>query len=414
MGFRPHSWVVRCYCKIVADPLYKNSIYISLSRIFDIGFGVLFWIIAARIYSIDDVGVATALVSMLLLIVTFSRMGFDLTLIRFRQKYGQETVINTSLALTSILSVLIGLVLFMIVQYFFPSIHFFYGINYWLFIFVILGCSITFTMGYAFLAIKEAKFRVIQNLLMGIRILFLFFLLAYGAAGIFLSIGFAYILVAIWAIVLLRRLMILNLQIDRNFIKDTLKFNSGNYVSTLLNTAPAIFLPLLIISVLSESDAALFYIAFSIGNVISVIPDAINLSFFVEGSNGTCLRKKAVSSLKGIVIMVIPAVIVVSIFAKEILSIFGAQYTSASEILVLLSISMIAITIYNLFIPLQYIRMEIRSVICTTFIRMVLILVFCYCLMLQFGLVGVGLGWLVAHIVMLIGIAVIARSKKWI
>ena len=37
------------------DPLYKNSFFIMLSSITNAGFGFFFWMIAARLYSAEDV-----------------------------------------------------------------------------------------------------------------------------------------------------------------------------------------------------------------------------------------------------------------------------------------------------------------------------------------------------------------------
>lgn len=67
----------------VRDPLYKNSFFIMLSSITNAGFGFFFWMIAARLYSAEDVGIATALWSSLTLILLLSRLGFDFSLIRF-------------------------------------------------------------------------------------------------------------------------------------------------------------------------------------------------------------------------------------------------------------------------------------------------------------------------------------------
>ena len=67
----------------LADPLYKNSFFLVLSRVINVACGFFFWMIAARLYSVEDVGLATALISSLGLVILFSRFGFDFSLIRF-------------------------------------------------------------------------------------------------------------------------------------------------------------------------------------------------------------------------------------------------------------------------------------------------------------------------------------------
>ncbi len=45
------------------DPLYKNSFFIMLSSITNAGFGFFFWMIAARLYSAEDVGLISTVKS---------------------------------------------------------------------------------------------------------------------------------------------------------------------------------------------------------------------------------------------------------------------------------------------------------------------------------------------------------------
>jgi len=65
------------------DPLYKNSFFIMLTSISNAGFGFFFWMLAAKLYPKEDVGVATALISAMGLISMLSLLGFDISLVRF-------------------------------------------------------------------------------------------------------------------------------------------------------------------------------------------------------------------------------------------------------------------------------------------------------------------------------------------
>ncbi|MFX0206840.1 MAG: oligosaccharide flippase family protein, partial [Candidatus Hodarchaeota archaeon] len=82
--------------KHVRDPLYKNSFLIMLTSISNAAFGLIFWIIAAKIYSKEDVGIATALISSLGLLVLLSRFGFDQSIIRFFPEGDKSKIFSTS------------------------------------------------------------------------------------------------------------------------------------------------------------------------------------------------------------------------------------------------------------------------------------------------------------------------------
>ena len=47
--------------RLSKDPLYRNSMYLMATSVVSAGFGFLFWILAAKLYPKEDVGIATAL-----------------------------------------------------------------------------------------------------------------------------------------------------------------------------------------------------------------------------------------------------------------------------------------------------------------------------------------------------------------
>jgi hypothetical protein len=51
------------------EPLIRNSFFIMASSFVAAGFGFFFWMIAARLYSQADVGIATALMSSMGLLI---------------------------------------------------------------------------------------------------------------------------------------------------------------------------------------------------------------------------------------------------------------------------------------------------------------------------------------------------------
>ena len=86
------------------DPLFRNSFFLIVNRIFNASCGMIFWMIAARLYSISDVGLATALISSLGLIILFSRLGLDSTVVRFFATYDRNKLFNTYLIITTSLA----------------------------------------------------------------------------------------------------------------------------------------------------------------------------------------------------------------------------------------------------------------------------------------------------------------------
>ena len=96
--------------KYLNDPLYKNSFFIMLTSISNAGFGFFFWMLAAKLYPKEDVGIATALISSMALLVLLSRFGLDQSLIRFFPERDKGSVFSTSVAITTFFAVLFGII----------------------------------------------------------------------------------------------------------------------------------------------------------------------------------------------------------------------------------------------------------------------------------------------------------------
>lgn len=69
--------------KHLSDPLFKNAYFLMLSSITSAGSGFFFWLIVARFYPAEEVGLASAIISAMGLIGMLSLLGFDISLVRF-------------------------------------------------------------------------------------------------------------------------------------------------------------------------------------------------------------------------------------------------------------------------------------------------------------------------------------------
>ena len=65
------------------DPLHKNAIYLMMNHLVTSGLGFIFWMIVARYYPPEEVGLASVIISSMLLIAILGNLGFGIGLIRF-------------------------------------------------------------------------------------------------------------------------------------------------------------------------------------------------------------------------------------------------------------------------------------------------------------------------------------------
>lgn len=392
------------------DPLFRNSFFISLSRFFDIGFGFFFWLVAAHYYTINDVGEATAIISSMGLVVMLSRFGFDVSQIRFMADYEKEAVFNTCLWIPAVGSVIIGGIYFAFLRYATPASEFLHG-YFLMFIVIAFFSSITLTTGNAFISFGKAEYRLIQNLILGIRIPLIIFLVSIGSIGIFISYGIAYFLAAIFAAFLIVKFVSIRIEIDKKFSRDTLRFTLMSYLASLLFNLPILIMPLLILSVSNSENAALYFIAYSFGTLIMVIPDAIGMSFFVEGSQGEPVKKGVIRAFLITCLILVPAIIALWFFGETILQWLGDDYTGALDLLRIYIISGFFVAIFQLYTILEMIRLNIGTVVKMNAIRAIFLIGLSYSFLIYHGIIGVAWAWIITHVIVCIVVIVILRRR---
>ena len=166
-------------CRTIAgmarDSLYRTSFFMAFSNIISAACGFLFWIIAARLYTVQEVGLATALISSLALVVLFATLGFDSSVIRFLPLEDKGKVISTSLIVTAGASILVGGIYILLARVLTPAMTLWQEPGYSLaFILIALLNSIAVMGGYVFVADRKADLFFLQSLMQAIRIPVLF------------------------------------------------------------------------------------------------------------------------------------------------------------------------------------------------------------------------------------------------
>ena len=397
------------------DPLFRNSAFLLLGRLLNVGVGFFFWLIAARLYQTAEVGVATALISSVTLIVFIASFGFNFSMIRFIRISGKENVLNTSICITTVAAVVVGIAYLLVLGVFFESSALIQNTSYGLFfLLTVVMHSIYFITGESFKALRDTKDYFMQNMVLSARVLLLFPLVFLGSFGIFGAIGAAYLLATIYSIFILSRRIKLNYRINRDYLKKSFSFSSGNYISNLLYESPSLLMPPIILSLIGKQEAALYYIAMAVSSLIWIAPMSLSASLFIEGSYGENLKKNVLKSGKAILIVLVPSIFFIYYFGGFVLQIFGQDYVEALPLLHILVLSSFFVALHDLFIPILNIKMRISNLIKLNFVRFCLLLGLSYIFLLDYGLIGFGYAWILTHI-LLTGITLwLSRKEGWI
>jgi len=397
------------------DPLVRSSIILTVNRGLNAFCGFIFWIIAAKFYSINEVGLATAFISALNLVLLISRFGFDTALIRFLPIDKKDDVYSTSINITVFASCLISLLFLLGIHFFSKKMDLILNIELAL-VFVIIGIvnSLAFMTGITFIAFRQSEKYLLQNIFLSSRVIFLFLFSFLGVYGLIVSIGTAYLIASIISIIIIGRSIEYSFKINKPFIKKNLNYSLDSYLSNLFTAIPALIMPIMVLNILSESDAAKFFIAFSISNLILIIPDTLSTSIFVEGSHGRNLRKNVYRAGAMILIFMVPAIIIIIVFGEMVLGFMGENYVESISLLRLLALSSLFSTIYMLFSPIQRVRLNTRNLAKVNLLGAILLIGLSYIFIIMYGVIGIAYAWICAYSILDIVIIMQFEKEGWI
>jgi O-antigen/teichoic acid export membrane protein len=407
------------------DPLYKNSIFLIASSILGAGFGFFFWLIAARLYSAEDIGLASAMISAVMLLHLFSLMGFEFSLTHYLpiDKGNKNELINSCLTIVLLVSSLLAFIFLIGLDVLSPALICIKENNILLLFFIIftIFTSLTSLQTFGiFVGLRKAKYSFIQNVISSLsRIVALIFLIAFGAYGIFTSFGLATFIAFVAGLILTIKILPSYVPIPtikRGVINEVFHYSLSNYIAKIFSALPNYVLPILVVNTLGFEQNAYFYIAWAISSVLLAIPRWTSLSLLAEGScNPEKIRRDAFRSLKFIFLLLTPAIIGIFVFGEYVLWLFGEEYARNSfKILLILCIASIPFSFNAVYLTVKRVREELKTVIFVYCFVAIFTLLGGYLSVQSMGLIGIGFTWLLAQsiVAMIIGINITKKQSK--
>jgi len=402
----------KLFRRLYNDSLYRNSFFLVANRALVVLTGFVFWMVATRFYPTDDVGLAVAFVSSSQLIGSFALFGFDASIIRFFNSYDRSKIFNTSFFVVILLSLAAGIIYIAGVQVFSPDLTIIQQPLYAaVFLLFTMALSVSAVIAQAFIAMRDAKYSFVQNVLLTLRIPLLVPLVFLGCFGILFSTFVAYLLAYAVVLYFLGRFLKIRPGIDMQFIRQSYKFSFMNYASNLVFAATFSVLPLIVLNLMTKADVSIYYMGYTVGNFALQLPLALSTSLFVEGVYGESLKKslKKVGMLTAGVLTV--TVIVFMIFGRYILALFGRDYVGAFDLLRLIALSSFLYAGYVLFTIILNMKMRVNYILLLNIIIFVFVVGLSYLLLPHFGITGVGYAFIAAYAV--VDLYILYLIKKW-
>lgn len=401
--------------KIFRDSLLKNSAYLIISSLVTSIIGFLFWIVVARYYTPDDVGITSALFSGISLISMIGSIGLSRALIFYLPRYKNTDKIISSCLVTGIISSIIFSIIFILgLKMWSPGLTLTLNSleNILIFVVITMAISVSGLISAMFIAGRRSSFHMAKETTyhltkMIVPILFV----GFGAMGIIISMGIGLTLsLTIGFILLFKAWKYLpKLTLDP-IIKKMASFSAGNYFADIFYNLPRLIFPIMILNMISTKSAGYFYIAIMMAGLLYGISQSISSSLLVESSDKDKFWNNVNKAVKFNIIILIPGILLFIIFGKFVLSIFNPSYAeNATMTMIILTLASIPLSLINIFNTVRNAQNRVLSMIKMNIIVAGIAIILSIPLINVMNIEGVAISYLIANT---IGALIVVRRIK--
>lgn len=386
---------------VVGDSLYRNSLMLMANTAASTVLGAVFWLVAARRYDTDQVGILLATLSTTVLLGTVASLGLPNSVVRFLprrpERSGELTV--TAAALTSALAA----VLFIATARTPWAIPLLRGHPSFTLALIGLGVVVlsaaAMTMDSTFIAQRSAHLLLLKNIAGGVvKVAAVALLPGTGLTSLAGAILLGIAVSAALTVVLMAPRVSRPLLVSMSSLDGAWSFSLGNHAGMIFGILPTTATPLIVLSAIGADKAAFFGVAMMLMGMLTVIPSTFSQSLFAELSAAPETRRRQIRrAARATYVLLAPAVAVVLAGGSLLLRAFGHSYaTGGAACLRWLALGALVAGANYLVDVIVNSRGHAGSYLFLNASNAVMVLG-CVAVAAPHGLAAVGVGWLVAQ-----------------
>lgn len=387
-------------------PLVRNAIALAISQAAAAGFGLFFWILAARLAAEEDVGRDGTLILVMTTVSGIAQMNYGLALPRLVPAARSPlALIRGAYARTGLAALAIGSVVILGLSVTVETFQFVRSTAWLIPLFVIgVGSWTWFTVQDACLAgFGRSPTVAVENIIFGMLKLALVGALATVAHGIFVAWVLATAIVVIitsrYVFVIAKRSGINERGRPDQDAHGPLRFRTFDVLGMLCLLSATAFLPITVIGSLGATQAAFFSIAVSIAWSLDGMAIAVATSFTVEAArNEAAISHHLQRAIRVFLPIVLFGTLATFVLAEWLLWPFGASYQEgAATTLRLLILALPVRFLSALLVSVSRVRFNGPAMLVSQGAVLIVAIPAALLLMQSIGLAGAAAGWLLGQ-----------------
>ncbi len=412
------------------SPQHRDGLALILSSGITSGLGLLFWLLAARLYETATVGLNSALLSAMTLLGTIAQLNLGNALLRFIPVAGRHT--RTLVALSYIVAIATaaaaGAVFALGASWWAPELAAAFGRSELLVFFVVSTPIWTmFVMqDYVLPAIKRAAVVPVENLVFSV--LKLLFLAGAAVLGIWSGIAVSWlaatvvtvVAVSVWLMRVLPRPAKEAGPAARAAsppavtVRDVASFVRADYAGVVFLLAAVFGLPLVVLARLGAEAAAVYGVVWQIAYAFYLVVNGMGQSLVAHAAAEPEKLEAARRAMVGkALLLLVPTVLLCAALAHPVLSLFGAHYADeGSLLLVLLALSAIPNVVNWSMVWAARVRRDGRILFGLPAAITIAVITGSWLLMPTMGVIGTGVAWLAAQSVAAVGVLLVGTRRR--
>ena len=393
-------------------PLYRNGYALVANTVVTSGLGALYWVVAARSFSAEAVGINAAALSAMVLIANLSQLNLANALNRFVPDAGGRTgwLIYGAYAVATPLAAVVSIVFLIGQPSWAPGLDILRSSPLAIvgFVLATMGWTVFVLQDAALTGLRRATWIPPENAV-------------YSLAKIGLLLGFAVSApsLGIFASATLPLLFVIvpiNILIYRRAVPHHVgaRFAAADFFASLSWRVTVGLMPVLVLSLAGAEANAYFFLASTIAYTLFLIGKNTGMSLITEAALAPhklqSFSRKVLIQTSGIVI---PAAAALVAFAPVVLRIFGPDYArEGSTVLRLLVLSAIPHTVISLNVSILRAERRMGTLAVLQGAMAILVIVLSVVLLPILGINGVGWAWLATTTV--VAVAVLATNLRFL
>lgn len=342
--------------------MVRNSLALIGSKMSVLGLGFVFWLLAARVFDVAEVGLAAAVVAAMMLCTQVALLGVGTAVIALLpgELRDPRALLNSAFTTVTALALATGLIFLALAAVALGELRAVSASPLYAALFV--AATVTGTLGILFdqlsTSLRRGDHALVRGLAFGLTTLAtLVALAALGAresSALLAPWVVAGAIVVALALAQLRRSLAGYLprpRVSAVHVRRLLAVGMPNYGLTLAERAPGLALPIVVAELLSPAANASWYAAWMMAWVIFIVPIQVGMTLFAEiAHEPSALPAATRRAVRTALLVGVPGAVAIALLAHPLLSLLGPEYARAGvgplRILVVGLVPMVFVQVY--------------------------------------------------------------------